>query len=66
VGAGTEVRLSDNWSAKFEYLYIDLGNVSIDTRDIDGAPFHVGYRARDHILRVGLNYRFDERVIAKY
>jgi outer membrane immunogenic protein len=57
VGAGTEVKIGGNWSAKFEYLFVDLGSVAIDTVDIDGAPFHVGYRARDHIARVGLNYK---------
>jgi hypothetical protein len=40
--------------------------VSIDTIDIDGDRFHVDYRVRDHILRIGLNYRFAGPVIAKY
>jgi outer membrane immunogenic protein len=66
VGVGTEVKLAADWSVKLEYLYIDLGKVSIDTLDIDGFPFHVDYRVRDHILRVGLNYRFGGPVIAKY
>jgi hypothetical protein len=39
--------------------------MKVDTRDIDGDPFHVDDRARDHILRVGLN-RFAEAVVAKY
>ena len=66
VGLGSETRLDANWSIKLEYLYVDLGKVSIDTVDIDGDPFHVDYRVRDHILRIGLNYRFAGPVIAKY
>jgi outer membrane immunogenic protein len=68
VGAGAETKISDNWSLKFEYLYLDLGKVSIDTLDIDGFPFHVDYRLRSHIGRVGVNYKFDwaKGVVAKY
>jgi len=65
-GLGSEVRLDPCWSVKLEYLYVDLGSVAIDTRDIDGDPFRVDYRARDHILRIGLNYRFAEPIVAKY
>jgi outer membrane immunogenic protein len=53
---GTEVKLDTNWSVKLEYLYIDLGTESIQTSDIDGAPFQVQYHVRDNILRGGLNY----------
>jgi outer membrane immunogenic protein len=56
VGAGAETKLSRNWSVKFEYLYVDLGTVSINTTDIDGAPFGVNYHVRDHIARIGINY----------
>jgi len=49
-----------------ESLYVDLGKVSIDTVDIDGDPFHVDDRVRDHILRIGLNCRFDGPVVARY
>ena len=58
VGAGGEVKLDRHWSVKAEYLYIDLGTRTINTTDIDGAPFSVSYRVRDHIGRIGLNYAF--------
>ena len=58
VGAGVETAFANNWSAKLEYLYVDLGTRSIDTFDVDGAPFHVEYRIRNNIVRVGLNYKF--------
>lgn len=57
VGAGTETAFANNWSAKLEYLYVDLGTRAIDTVDVDGAPFHVEYKIRNHIVRVGLNYK---------
>ena len=58
VGAGVETAFANNWSAKLEYLYVDLGTRSIDTVDVDGAPFHVEYTIRNNIVRAGLNYKF--------
>jgi outer membrane immunogenic protein len=57
VGAGVETAFANNWSAKLEYLYVDLGTRSIDTFDVDGAPFHVEYKIRNNIVRAGLNYK---------
>lgn len=57
VGAGVETAFANNWSAKLEYLYVDLGTRSIDTLDVDGAPFHVEYKIRNNIVRAGLNYK---------
>jgi len=59
LGAGTEYKIDRHWSVKAEYLYIDLGTRTINTTDIDGAPFSVSYRVRDHIGRLGLNYFFN-------
>jgi outer membrane immunogenic protein len=58
VGGGIEAALSSRWSAKLEYLYLDLGTQSINTVDIDGAPFSVNNTVRDQILRAGVNYHF--------
>ena len=60
LGAGTEKKLSQNWSAKLEYLYVDLGTKSYfnSTQDV---------RFRDHIVRAGVNYAFSPTaVVAKY
>ena len=51
VGAGTEFGLTQNWSAKIEYLYVDLANSNFV---ITGASN--GYRFG--VLRAGVNYRF--------
>lgn len=65
-GAGFEWALLDNWSAKVEYLYLDLGN-----QDYFGGPAAGGFDAdvTAHTVKVGLNYRFGYSkapVIAKY
>src|ERR1700678_413759 len=53
VGGGVEAALWGNWTAKAEYLYVDLGTQSIYTTDVDGAPFSVQNKVRDQIFRVG-------------
>jgi outer membrane immunogenic protein len=58
VGGGIEAVLSGRWTAKLEYLYLDLGTQSINTLDIDGASFSVNNTVHDQILRVGVNYHF--------
>jgi outer membrane immunogenic protein len=72
-GAGIEGRIGGNWTAKLEYLYMDLGTVSagpIPTNIIGTArnPLAASYSTHftDNILRVGVNYIFNAPVIAKY
>ena len=69
LGAGAETKIAAGWSAKMEYLYVDLGTVN-ETIAIPinppFAPAFVGGSAvaarsahiTDHIVRVGLNYHF--------
>ncbi len=79
VGGGVETSLawvgaSNRWSAKMEYLYVDLGSISNTFNvPIAGTPVTPAVHSytstsniRDHIIRVGLNYRFDGPVTAKY
>jgi outer membrane immunogenic protein len=66
-GAGAEWMFARNWSAKLEYLYIDLGSESAirDLTVISALPptadFKVGYtwHTRENIARVGVNYHFN-------
>jgi len=55
-GAGVEYALSNNWSAKLEYLHVDLGrfdcNVNCGAAGTDNVSF------RDNLVRGGFNYRF--------
>ena len=63
IGGGLEGVIAGNWTAKIEYLYIDLGNVSgsliTPVTAPSGAPVTVRYTSHitDNILRVGFNYR---------
>jgi hypothetical protein len=63
-GAGVEVALWSNWSAKLEYLYVsaNAGNTTAAIPSALGrgsALTPMDYR--DNIVRVGLNYRFGPR-----
>jgi outer membrane immunogenic protein len=72
VGVGIEGVISGNWTAKLEYLYIDLGNVSgsfiTPVVGPSGGFLTSSYNSHitDNILRVGVNYRFNGPVVAKY
>jgi outer membrane immunogenic protein len=67
IGAGVEGAIGGNWTAKLEYLYVDLGTV---TNTFAGtapfAPLTTSAHVTDNILRAGVNYRFGGPVVAKY
>jgi iron complex outermembrane receptor protein len=60
-GGGIEGRVAGNWTAKIEYLYLDLGTVTTIPAPALGATTAVGFNSRitDNLLRVGVNYKFD-------
>ncbi len=61
-GAGIEAHLGGNLTGKVEYLYLDFGRVSTAaTNPSNSTPLAVNLDSRvtDHIVRVGLNYKFD-------
>lgn len=68
VGAGVEGMITQNWTAKLEYLYMDLGSFSGGTYIVP--PGLIGARVNsnftDNILRAGINYKFGGPVVAKY
>jgi outer membrane immunogenic protein len=55
-GAGLETLFGDRWSGRVEYLYLDLGSVTVASV----SPFSGTFSSRvtDSVFRVGLNYRF--------
>jgi outer membrane immunogenic protein len=67
VGGGVETKLPgmwSAWSAKAEYLHIDLGHVSdiLNENYFSGAPGafrNITTSVRENIVRVGLNYQFN-------
>jgi outer membrane immunogenic protein len=81
VGAGVEAALGSNWSVKFEYLYMDLGNVGgssatniITASTVRGITtttalaYLFNTKFTDNIVRVGLNYKFGgpSAIVARY
>ncbi|HEV2570329.1 porin family protein [Methylocella sp. CPCC 101449] len=61
LGAGVEYAISNNWSAKLEYLYYDLGSRSAVGGQFNpvGAEFLTAkFKNNGHIVRAGINYRF--------
>ena len=74
VGVGTEWHLTGAWTAKLEYLYMDLGTVNGGPVPLTGILVPVrteaglSYSAHftDNIVRAGVNYHFNSPVVAKY
>jgi outer membrane immunogenic protein len=57
-GAGVEVKLSPDWSAKVEYLYVGLQDKSyFNPAPSVLFPSNQNLRMDDHIVRVGVNYK---------
>lgn len=55
LGLGLEGVIVGNWTAKLDYLYVDLGDVTCNAASC-GLATNVNFSA--NILRAGLNYRF--------
>jgi outer membrane immunogenic protein len=55
-GGGVEFALAGNWTAKAEYLYVDLGSFDCGTACGTAPPDNVSFKT--NIIRGGLNYRF--------
>lgn len=56
VGSGVEAALGGNWTAKIEYLHVNLGNKA-NSFTLGGFPQTLDTEIRQNIYRVGLNYR---------
>ena len=67
-GGGAEWQFSANWSAKVEYLYVDLGRVNYTSPNTftPAATINHDHRVTENLLRVGFNYRFGGPVVARY
>jgi outer membrane immunogenic protein len=58
VGGGIELAFARNWTARMEYLYIDLGRTNA-TLAIPGiATISEDSRVTQNLVRLGANYRF--------
>jgi len=74
VGAGGEWMFAPNWSAKVEYLYVDLGRQSSTINYVYGpggalvfnSTLTSSVRNTENIARVGVNYHFGGPIVARY
>jgi outer membrane immunogenic protein len=73
LGAGVESKLTANWSVKAEYLYFDLGHLAdtasttISIPAVNGMGLVTATSSfRGSIVRAGVNYSFNNPVVAKY
>jgi outer membrane immunogenic protein len=53
IGGGIEAALWGNWTAKAEYLFVDVGTLSVADDDAS-----MTFKHHVHLARLGLNYRF--------
>jgi outer membrane immunogenic protein len=71
-GAGVEYGIVGGWSAKLEYLYVNLGSVNgfmgPGGPAVPSSLIGVNHNMVDQIVRVGINYRFggEREVVVKY
>jgi outer membrane immunogenic protein len=65
VGAGIEGVISGNWTAKLEYLYVDLGTTN-GSFTLANLTSSYSSHVTDNVLRAGLNYKFGGPIVAKY
>jgi len=62
-GAGVEWTFADNWTAKVEYLYVNLGNGTVNCATeaclaVAGAPIPVSVGLTENLVRAGVNFKF--------
>ena len=62
-GAGVEWAFADNWTAKVEYLYVDLGtyNANCSTAAcvaVAGGVLPVSASLTENLIRAGVNFKF--------
>jgi outer membrane immunogenic protein len=57
-GGGLEYALNRNWSARVEYLYIDLGSAGVPCATAAGACGTSTQNFNESVVRGGVDYRF--------
>ena len=67
-GGGVEWGFAPGWSAKFEYLYADLGHQNYFQTTTTGCCTFQNTHLTDNLFRVGVNYHWNWTgpVVAKY
>ena len=61
-GAGIEYAFASNWTAKVEYLFVNLGNASCGAANCGGGipstPVNTTVSLNENVIRAGINYKF--------
>ena len=58
VGGGVEAMFNPSWTAKLEYLYVDLEDVDFTITPVGAGPITGTFDDDFHVIRAGLNYHF--------
>jgi opacity protein-like surface antigen len=60
-GGGVEAHLGGHWTGKLEYLYMEFGSATtkMNNQGIMTLTAQFNSRVTDHVVRAGLNYKFD-------
>jgi outer membrane immunogenic protein len=65
VGGGIEYAFVGNWSAKIEYLYVDLGKFNCGISCAVGATTN-NVSFTENVVRAGFNYKFSGPIFSRY
>lgn len=59
-GAGIEAAFARNWTARIEYLYVDLGNMSCGAGNCSSlvSPTTTTVSLTENVVRAGIDYKF--------
>jgi outer membrane immunogenic protein len=71
VGAGVEHAFAQNWTVKGEYLYYNLGDDTVNVAVVPGSGgagtgYNTTFKNDGHIVRAGLNYKFDGPLLSGF
>ena len=59
VGGGLQYALTDHWSVRAQYQFIDLGDLDFDGDFVEpGAPAHHHAELREHNVSFAIMYKF--------
>jgi len=64
-GAGVEYAFQGNWSAKLEYLYVDLGSFDCGAACTAGVTTN-NVSFTEHVIRAGINYKFSGPIFSRF
>ena len=59
IGGGIEYAITNNWSVRAEYRYVDFGHLSDPTPFVFGIGSSVNHHETENAVRAGFSYKFD-------